>query len=97
MSKSVNPRDTQFTGFAKLLLQEMLAQTQWDGMDFNADDTEDVENYSLIIARRAYDLVVHTLIEVNRWETIKKIQIPDLTSDNIKDLDIWREPQHDNR
>jgi|SRR5450631_199730 len=57
----MSTRETQFAGFAKLLLKEMLAQTQWNGMDFNSDDTEEVEKYSAIIAQRAYDLVEHAL------------------------------------
>lgn len=74
-------RDTQFAGFTKALLKEMLEQTQWEGMDFNSDDTEEVEKYSLIIARRAYDLVDHAVKYGCKHGIIfcPIEQIPDLT------------------
>lgn len=79
-------RDTQFKGFAKALLREMLAQRQWDGIDFNSDDTDEIEEYSLVIARRAYDLVAHTLSMQPMINSMPEIQsltdalkvIPDL-------------------
>ena len=54
-------RATQFTGFAHALLLEMLAQRQGEWIDFNSGDSSEIEEYSAIIARRAYDLVVHTI------------------------------------
>ena len=43
-------RDTQFLGFAKLLL-----------LDLNSASTRTYESYKLTIARRAYDLVAYIL------------------------------------
>jgi hypothetical protein len=53
-----NPRDTQFIGFAKLLMQDLLSE--------NRVYTNIVEGYGLeesqeIIARRAYDFALHVL------------------------------------
>lgn len=68
MSKS-NLRDTQFVGFANLLMQEIDEQvgivTKW-GIEHDIDDETKIgkELYSRwqsVIARRAYDLVQHTL------------------------------------
>ena len=47
-------RDTQFAGFAKMLWQELYHEIDWQ-----QDSGEGVEQ---IIARRAYDLVSHTLL-----------------------------------
>lgn len=60
----MSQKDTQFAGFAKAVLIRMLEQREWLGMDFNRDDREEVEEYSAIIARAAYDLVQHTLLNV---------------------------------
>ncbi len=62
---SKNPRDTQFHDFAGLLLEEMLEQRKGDWINFNADDTEAFDEYSAIIARRAYDLVEHAISTMN--------------------------------
>lgn len=64
---SENARDTQFQGFANLLMREIDEQvgavTQW-GVEHNIDDQEKIgqELYSrwqTVIARRAYDLACH--------------------------------------
>jgi hypothetical protein len=54
---SNNPRDTQFAGFAKALLAEVLAA---DGVVIEPDNPNWPEE-QLIIARRAYDLVAHAI------------------------------------
>ena len=58
---SSNPRDTQFTGFADLLLKEMLNQREGRWIDFNEDDKE----YAVIVAQRAYDLVEHAILSMS--------------------------------
>jgi hypothetical protein len=59
-------RDTQFIGFAKLLVKEMI------DVDHNSLDTSDDRALSnlweLIIARRAYDLVSHALSSIGPRE-----------------------------
>jgi hypothetical protein len=62
-----NARDTQFQGFAKLVMSELLVYF---------GDFDDMER---IIARRAYDLVAHTLdhAPVTEYECKAK-DIPDL-------------------
>ena len=61
-----NPRDTHFTGFAKALWSEMLQANDYGYIDCNEhDDPTDTPNYIEVIARRAYDLVLHTC-----WRTI---------------------------
>lgn len=91
-------RDTHFNSFAFELIKEMLAQRQGDWIDFNADDTEAIEEYSTIIAQRAYDLVVHALKEMNPTpytyfdtpEEIIKNGVPDMLV--LPDM-----PDHTNR
>lgn len=50
---SNNPRDTQFQGFAKALMSELLTYFC------------DFEDMKKTIARRAYDLVEHTIVELS--------------------------------
>lgn len=100
--QEVPARDTQFAGFAKLLLSEMLTQTQWNGMDFNSDDTEEVEKYSAIIARRAYDLSLHVMSHLTELEPHRIILTDEEqqaylieTLDGVPDLTHWPEEVHD--
>ena len=58
-------RDTQFAGFAKLLWDELVEQRGYVDVDAYWDDGIDPINYRQIIARRAYDLVKHTMIELS--------------------------------
>lgn len=70
-------RDTQFKGFAKLLLHDML-EAQGVNIDEYDDDWEEV--WEEVIARRAYDLVVHTLYHAPMTEwTCGPSDIPDIT------------------
>jgi hypothetical protein len=52
------PRDTQFTGFAKLLFDELYNN---DDMFFDTADPHWHEEWQKVIARRAYDLSQHTV------------------------------------
>lgn len=62
---SENPRDTQFKGFAKALMHEMVALNGYGCIDISGHWTdEDIQEYVDAIARRAYDLVVHTIYSV---------------------------------
>jgi hypothetical protein len=78
---SADPRATQFAGFAKLLLEEALKA----GFIFNIGtiyiDTGNVywqQNMEEVIAQRAYDLVGHTLDQINPHVYLME-DIPDLT------------------
>jgi len=55
-----NPRDKQFTGFACRLLQELLNQGAYVAISEWATGDDRARSEQLI-ARRAYDLVSHTL------------------------------------
>jgi len=59
--EQANERDTHFTGFAKLLYDEL------ENLRYRRPFTPDeyVREVQTIIARRAYDLVFHTLMEVD--------------------------------
>lgn len=63
------PRDTHFAGFAKALWNELLANTRTFHSDYE-------ESQQTILARRAYDLVVHFLRHTTpvSGSTIKKYQ-----------------------
>lgn len=39
----------------------MLEQRQYGWIDFNVDDTHEIEEYATIIAQYAYDLVSHVI------------------------------------
>lgn len=70
-------RDTQFAGFAKAVIVRMLEQRNgW--IDFNEYDTEDVAEYSAIVARAAYDLVEHVMAFQQTEEYGDIDAIPDL-------------------
>lgn len=72
MANAENPRDTQFIGFAKLLMKDLdaVSTTTYASLD------KAREAYELAIARRAYDLVGHTLDSVIDTYTPS---IPDMT------------------
>lgn len=57
MSNTENPRDTQFIGFAKLLMRDLdtVSTTTYASLD------KAREAYELAIARRAYDLAEHVI------------------------------------
>jgi hypothetical protein len=69
---SDNARDTQFAGFAKLLLKELLDDILDDygfigGRENYADLNHDLSICEGIIARRAYDLACHAVGHVSEW------------------------------
>ncbi|HYU73202.1 MAG TPA: hypothetical protein VEL31_11035 [Ktedonobacteraceae bacterium] len=58
-------RDTQFQGFAKLLLEEIMNNNDvW----FDTSDDTFKEDWQLLIAQHAYDLACHVLENINRWD-----------------------------
>lgn len=85
---SESARDTQFKGFANLLMQEIDEQvgavTQW-GVEHDIDDQAKIgqelaSRWQTVIARRAYDLVQHTLNHAPMTEYYADVEdIPDLT------------------
>lgn len=69
-----DPRDTQFTGFAQLLWQDLLDANGMGYINTKEGDDPSVgwgpaypayPGYLTIIARRAYDLVLHTIDSMN--------------------------------
>lgn len=57
-----SPRDTQFAGFAKLLMQELIQADT--GNIHTGDDGALSRTWEALIARRAYDLVTHTVLSL---------------------------------
>jgi hypothetical protein len=89
----MSERDTHFRGFAHLLMQEIDEQigavTEW-GIEHEIDSQEKIglELYSrwrTVIARRAYDLVFHTIMNIDPYHldalSTEEIpaRIPDMT------------------
>lgn len=70
-----NPRDTHFAGFAKSIVEELFKLDFWIESGPGVYDIR--QDFADILARRAYDLVVHALTILDRPEYI--IDIPDLT------------------
>lgn len=68
-----NARDTQFAGFAKLLINDLM----------QANSSDDRAKKEQVIARRAYDLVKHTIRELqyddDRYSDDWTQKIPDMT------------------
>jgi len=62
--EQANERDTHFAGFAKLVAEE-LPDPPIDDSYLGLPTAEWKETIQKIIARRAYDLVFHTLMEVD--------------------------------
>jgi hypothetical protein len=69
MTNTDNPRDTQFQGFAKLVMSELLTYF---------GDFEDMER---IITQRAYDLVQHVLFDHKeiQWQPLESISMEEIT------------------
>jgi hypothetical protein len=63
-TENPNLRDTQFAGFAKALYEELACNVVKSPHGLSDGETFKQEQY-LIIARRAYDLVEHTLNTIN--------------------------------
>jgi hypothetical protein len=55
-------RDTQFSQWAKAVLNRMLESRDRGWIDFNVWDQDEIEEYSTLLARAAYDLVSHVLL-----------------------------------
>lgn len=83
MSEQTNARDTQFRGFATAVWDELLGENRYidisTGLTSELNPTDDLHRkYIDIIARRAYDLVQHTLQYVDDYE-LQESYIPDMT------------------
>lgn len=79
----MNPRDTQFEGFAELLFEELMNGTNM--MRTIIWTREDEKELKALFARRAYDLAFHAIDnsranDMEDWET-KRIMpyVPDMT------------------
>jgi hypothetical protein len=66
MSDTANMRDTQFIGYAKLLMHDLdaVSTTTYASID------KAKEAYQLAIARAAYRLVEHTIVELSCQDAI---------------------------
>lgn len=85
-----NSRDTQFAGFAKMLLNDIMRSNAVDIVDvqrFWRD--EDIAEVEQIIARRAYDLA-HHIIEHVEISAIDMLSIDECV-ERIPDMDEWPE------
>jgi hypothetical protein len=71
-------RDTQFEGFAKRLMGEMVDLHGYIDISgfFNRPDDETVQEYTQIITRRAHDLVQHAVSETTGSADIS--HVPDM-------------------
>lgn len=89
-------RDTHFQGFARLLWEEMLSQTQGYWIDVTAGhiplhhpEDEEHKRYIDLIAQRAYDLVWYAL-DLTQDEVYYD---PDwLITESVPDLNEWPTP-----
>lgn len=63
-----NSRDEQFQGFAKLLLDELLGEANY--AEINGYDERGIAETQELIARRAYDLVAHSVEFVNKMDML---------------------------
>lgn len=70
---SSNPRDTQFMGFAKLLVEEIIWKVPATIYPLEIDISDKLEK---LLARRAYDLAHHVVENVSAYNMLS---IPDLT------------------
>lgn len=85
-----SPRNTQFAGFAKLVVDDLMnVELAFAGFTIDAPRKEYREEWEKIVAQRAYDLVCHTI-----WN-IKPINLDrELPDDHvllIPDMTIWPE------
>ncbi len=89
-------RDTHFTGFAKLLWDDLLEANGHGYIDVNADDNPadgwssldgrvERPGYLTVIARRAYDLVVHALNTCS----LEAFEIMGNGAQEVPDLKEW--------
>ena len=92
---AMDERDTHFQGFARLLWEELLSQTEGYWIDVTAGHIplhhpEDDEHarYIEIITRRAYDLVYHTFASMSIGYQDEHGDPPDCVKD-IPDLAEW--------
>jgi hypothetical protein len=91
---SDNPRDTQFAGYAKLLLKKLFA-----GEDIWIDTiTPDWEaKWERIIAQGAYDLASHILSHTTE-AMVAECELPSCIPEcveSLPDLTAWPEQQHE--
>lgn len=88
---SENPRDTQFKGFASLILGEMLqASKTYSGL-IDSESSTWQEAMQQIIARRAYDLIEHTICSEN--PIAHQCMSEDEIVASIPDLTEWPKEQ----
>ena len=76
-----DPRKTQFAGFAKLLVEEIINEVPATIYPLEIDISDKLEK---LLARRAYDLVQHVLCDHReiQWQPLESIcmaEIADLT------------------
>ena len=84
MSNTENPRNTQFAGFAKLLMKDLDAVSTTTYANLGKAR----EAYELAIARRAYDLAMH-VIEHTDPEICGEYDAPESKIRFVPDLTEW--------
>ena len=77
--EQVNERDTHFASFAKLVAEE-LPDPPVDDSYLGLPTAEWKETIQKIIARRAYDLMIHTLYHSRYDREVPSVSIPDMTA-----------------
>jgi|SRR6266567_6006141 len=75
--EQVNERDTHFAGFAQLLAQEIVEIDDLFIETTSPDITAEIAQH---IARRAYDLMIHTLYHSRYDREVPSVSIPDMTA-----------------
>ena len=85
-------RDTQFSGFAKLLIRDLdaVSTTTYASID------KAKEAYELAVARRAYDLTCHVVTHLDEdvaWRKGKGYSISEIVEDDVPDLTEWPKEQ----
>lgn len=86
---SSTERDTHFAGFAQVLLQEMFEGRSY--IDFSKFDEDVCEQYQLLFARRAYDLVHHAMWNIASID-LERLSMDECTH-KIPDLSALPEVQ----
>ena len=84
-------RDTQFSGFAMLLMRDLDAASTTTYASFDKAK----EAYELAIVRRAYDFAEHIALETERlaMEEVRRYYGDDDVLHGIEDMTEWPEEQ----
>jgi hypothetical protein len=82
--------NTQFAGFGHAVIARMLSlRGGW--IDFNEWDTEEIEEYSAIVAQAGYDLAMHAFESADpgilkRWMQGESLPLFDALVESVSDM-----------